>query len=496
MHYTKKRDPQHAMLIVGLLALSAFCAWSLSLHAAPYGDLPSHLARADVVWKAFSSSSPDSESPFIVDFPLRSYLLGDLLLGGIVQLVGWGLGGALWSTAAFVSIPLSVFALASKLGFSRRSSVIAGLLSTYPATSQFFTLGFHHFQIAAALLFVGFGVASHALGSQTSRWVWIGYAALILLSYFIHPAPFVFGGVIALLIGCKGLWRHKADFLTSVVGLWLPFAVLSVLQIFVIGSSESFVSWGSIGDKLLRLGSLSVRYELSVEIVLLACLCFAGLWQMRVGRQNQVTHERDLWVLLFILLGIYLALPRETTTGFEVDSRALFFVQIVMVLIVAGRGISQGSSCPVFLLVCTLTANLTLVGANLDKNDRWNLQYLELLSKLPPKTRFLPVETGPWPRPGNFMAHTAELAWFVNRSVSPYLFSRTNTNPQVYFDYRNPLQAPVRTWYRREGPITWSKFPGYSHVVVTKPVDLLVMPPGHQVVWQNDFGLVLRRVDF
>ncbi len=496
INHAKSRDPQRDMLVAGLLVLAAFCVWSLTLHAAPFGDLPSHVVRADIVWKAFAKSLPDPDSPFVVDFLLRSYLLGDLLLGGLVQLFGWGLGGALWSTAAFVSIPLSVFALASKLGFPRRSSVIAGLLSTYPATSQFFALGFHHFQIAAALLLVGFGIAIEALSSRKNNWVWIAYWAFIVLSYFIHPAPFIFGGVVALLLGCHGVWKYRTDFLSRLVSLWLPFAILSVLQFFVIGSSESFVSWGSVSDKLLRLGSLSVRYELSVEIALLACFAIAGLWWLLAGKASQTSHERNLWILLLIFLSIYLALPRETTTGFEVDSRALFFVQIVMVLIVAGRVISHRGGMPLLLLIGIVAVNLTLVGANLYRNNRWNLQYLELLSKLPPQTRFLPVETGPWPRPGNFMAHTAELAWFVNKSVSPYLFSRTNANPQVYFDYRHPLQVPVRTWYRREGPITWSKFPGYSHVVVTKPVDLLIMPPGHQVVWQNDFGLVLRRVDF
>jgi hypothetical protein len=492
----KTSNPERSVLVAGMLMLLAFCLWSLSLLAAPFGDLPSHLVRSDIVWKAFANLPSDPESPFLVDFPLRSYLLGDLMLGGLVQLFGWGAGGAVWSTGAFILVPLSVFAIASKLGLARRGSIIAALFSTYPATSQFFVLGFHHFQIAAALLILGFAVVGDALSGRKTSLAWIGYWVLIVVSYFIHPAPFIFGGVVALLLGCYGLWKCRKEFLPRLATLWLPFAALSTLHFVVIGSNESLVSWGSVGDKLLRLGSLSVRYELSVEIALLACLVAIGLWSLLKRPSSPAVHESNLWKLLLTLLIIYFALPRETTTGFEVDSRALFFVQIVMILIVAGRVDTWRTGLPLLLLVCVLAANLGLVGANLYRNNRWNLQYLELLAKLPPQSRFLPVETGPWPRPGNFMAHTPELAWFVNRSVSPYLFSRTNANPQVYFDYRDPTQAPVRTWYRREGPITWSTFPGYSHVVVTRPVDLTLMPPGHQVVWRNDFGLVLRRADF
>ncbi len=120
------------------------------------------------------------------------YILGDLLLAGLVQLFGPGVAGTIWLSIVLLSWPAALLFYARATGISRNAQGFLLLLSLiFCATDWFFLLAFTQYRLGIALMLVALGVA-HLL---RQRWTTAGFTAfcvLLAVGYFTHLIYVIF----------------------------------------------------------------------------------------------------------------------------------------------------------------------------------------------------------------------------------------------------------------------------------------------------------------
>jgi hypothetical protein len=479
-------------VLAGLLVIAYLVAIGTFANS-PYGDMPGHLVRASfVVQKLFGE---DVDSRLVYQPQFSSYFVGDVILGIFINVFGWRTGSAIWSVLAVAAPLFGLLMLAAAMKMALRQKFVLLLAASVLFTSTFFVIGFHYFQIASGLAVLAFAFALRYALLESAILTFLAMCLSALLSVLIHPAPTIFLVLGIGLLLVIGIAVKKVPSYPRALAVFGCAVLVLVLGVVSSGGSEKFLAWGGVENKLVRLLSLFPRYERELDVPIYfgwLVSCLIGIWL--ASKQSNRTVFKICLLFTFACLSIYFLMPRETTRGYEVDSRALFFFYVGIVVTGAGMDHREAGAKRVFLgLIAVSALNLVTLIRGLSANDAESRNYLDALHHVFPGSNFLPIETGPFPRTGRYLAHSPSLGWFVNGSLTPYLFSATNRHPQGYFDYADPSYKPDRTWARRGGSVDWRKVElNYDYLVQSGGGDIPGLPPSYSLVYEKASVRVFR----
>jgi hypothetical protein len=212
-----------AWLAFALLGI-AYVAYFSRLTALPYQDFPNHLARAVVIADLLFHDGAQFGQVFDFQVLPLPYILGDLLLAGMVEVVGPTLAGSLWTLLVLLSLPASMLCYLRVLHVSRNGQLLAMLLSLYLATDWFFLLGFTQFRLGFALMILALA-AAEALRRRFTAARLAGYALLVAVAYETHLTAIVF---LAPALGVTALlrWYRGETTVRRELALMLPVVAL------------------------------------------------------------------------------------------------------------------------------------------------------------------------------------------------------------------------------------------------------------------------------
>jgi hypothetical protein len=454
----------------------------------PLQDAPNHLARAAVMADLMFRHGRQFGSLYSYHFLLVPYILGDLVLACLVQLLGPVAAGALWSVLAFLSLPCALFAYLKARRTAADATAVLLLLSLFLATDSFFVMGFFSFRLAVAFVFFGLA-AVERLRRDWSLGTYLGFVALMIAAYLTHFAAIIF---LVGAIGASGALRLYLR--TSRVGrevlLLAPLAAILAWHFLMAAGyrqPQDAVAepdfWGTLGGKFQYVLWDLERYGGAKNVLLMlslaACLYFTVSQRKFLIRSILEPGVLEPWFLALTFLGLYIVLPSVYAGASFVDVRALALVAIFFLVgwfnvppRVGGR-----SQVNVLALGCALVlvlGNLAYLGKHFRDENRWIGQYRLIVAKIPLGARVLPVYTAVKQGVTRYSLHVPSYATLDRTVLEPYLFTADNGSPMKYFRYIQRPYAPDEAWYHSEihPEVDWRKAAAdYEYLLVMRPFD-------------------------
>lgn len=416
------------------------------------------------------------------------YILGDLVLACLVQVLGSSAAGVLWSVLAFLSLPCALFAYLKARRTAPDVTAVLLLLSVFLATDSFFVMGFFSFRFAVAFVFLGLA-AAECLRRDWSLGTYLGFVALMIAAYLTHFAAVIF---LVTAIGASGALRVYLR--TSRVGrealLLAPLAALLAWHFLMATGYRQPqdviaepTDWGTLGGKFQHLLWDFQRYGGAKNVLLMlslaACLYFVVRRRWFHIRTILEPGVLEPWFLALTFLGVYIVLPSVYAEASFVDVRALALVAVFFLVGWFNVPPSAGESSHVNALAfgCALVlvvGNLAYLGKHFRDESHWIGQYRLIVAKIPTGSRVLPVYTAAKQGVARYSLHAPSYATLDRAVLEPYLFTADNGAPMKYFRYVQRPYAPDESWYhsRIHPEVDWRKTAAdYEYLLVMRPFD-------------------------
>ncbi len=492
------------ILALAVLAYIAVFAWFSPLD---FQDFPNHLARAMIMDDLLFHHGVQFGQSFQFHFLFTSYVLGDLLLAGVVSLFGVTAAAIIWPVVTFLSLPASLFAYLRARQTSAHITVLMLLISLYLSTDTFFIKGFTEFRLSIALVLVAMALVE-VLGRRWSVANFGVYALVVVAAYLIHLAAVAF---IAVAVGASGLWRlvlRKSRFGREVV-LMSPVVAVLGWQFLVAAhyrQPEDLVLdapvWGTPAGKLSGLLWGLLRYNPLPDYLLLAIFaaflsfCLARRdWDRRAFLTPNVLEPLGYAVLF---LAMYFALPSAQIEASYIDVRALALVPLFLVLGLlnlpprTSAVVARPSVAVMCLAAAVAFANLAYLTTHIRRNSVWLAQYRAVVANIPEHAVVLPVYTLGLQ---HFVhLHVASFAVMDRHALIPYLFSGDRGAPMKYFRYVDRPYAPDEFWYHahQDSEVDWTQVrKNYRYLLMMKPFEASRIPVYTRTVAENDAAALL-----
>lgn len=437
-----------------LVVTGAYLLLWLGIHNLPYLDFPNHLARAVVMADALFNHGSRFGYAFTVKLSPSTYVLGDLGLASLVQLIGANRAGLVWAALVFLSLPASFAYLARCLHLSPLASATALLIGCYLGSSWFYLSGFFNFQLAISLSFIiAANLFRQCESPSGSRLITI--ILVTALGYFVHIATVLFVCSIsaAVAIAYPAPLRRRA--LASAAPLLFASVLLFWGLLDPAAATHGASNWGGLTGKIVRLGSPFIRFDFRSEALCAVPLILFGCLGLQHWRQLPGDgRARFCAVMVTAFLVMYFVLPISQGRGYDVDVRALspMYAGIVLLMLVA---IDLGSQCLQItawaLGACLAVANLWFLHHELLPLDRTIGEYRALLKIVPERSSLLPVSAAPNVGRHQAFLHAGSWATIDRGAITPYLFSGSTGEAMSYFRYVHPPRAPAIFWATRPG---------------------------------------------
>src|SRR3990172_8868817 len=203
---------------------AAYAALLWSLDGLPYEDFPNHLSRAVVVADLLFHAGQRFRDLFTFKLALNPYILGDLALASMVEVLGPYAAGRLWMVLVAASLPLSLMVYLRATGHSAYGILVAGMVGLYLGTDWFFVNGFTGFRLAVAATILTSAAWTVYLRTG-SGWVYLGYLAVLIAGYLTHFSALIFSAAAVGTISAVALRSGRAPPPRLLLGA-LPFVVL------------------------------------------------------------------------------------------------------------------------------------------------------------------------------------------------------------------------------------------------------------------------------
>lgn len=479
-----KQTLKWAWLAFGALLL-AYVAFFAQLTALPYQDFPNHLARAVVIADLLFHEGAQFGQVFDFQVLPLPYILGDLLLAGLVELAGPTAAGAMWTLLVLGSLPAALLCYLKALRISRNGQLLAMLLSLYLTTDWFFLLGFMQFRLGLALMILALAIAE-LLRQRFTAVGYLGYALLIGAAYETHLTAIVFLapalGITAVLRRAHGLTTIRREIL-----LLLPVLALLgwhfgyVNRVYSEGSDQDYpFEWGGLGWKYWRLPLELLRDHSKTSKILLAlfaCAVAWGLWRHLRWRNFVQPVILESLALVLAFGGLYLVLPSQYSDASYVDVRALAPLALFALLATLQLRDLQPARRLSFAIPVALVlgiANLAWIANYSREHDEWGRGYREIVASIPRGAYVLPVHTGQMEEDLSPRLHMGSFVVTDRGAVSPRLFSGKSGSHMKYFRYKQALYNPPEFWYgETDGEsVEWRAVAcHYQYLLVDAPFD-------------------------
>lgn len=478
---------------VVLIALYVSLLWSLD--ALPFEDTPNHITRAVVVADLLFRGGHRYGHAFQFDLSFTPYILGDLVLAPIVEVLGPYVAGRIWMILAAISLPASLALYLRLTGHSAYSVLIATVLGLYLATDFFFVNGFGAFRIAIAGTVAAAAVGQHYLQGGSRR-AFLAYIAILVAGYLNHFSGVVFSAAAVGAVAALMVLARRAP-LTRAVHACVPFVALGAAYLLASGEGEGTLRWRlPFASKVLRLASSFQRYDVATEAAL--AVLFIAACGLMVARWRGV---RDSWpsftagILALVFLGVYVALPYQRGEITYIDVRAVPLITIFALLCAVAAAEQQGRrSWGVAALALALAgANWAVLRAHLRPANAEMAQYRSLARTIPPGSVVLPVVTRPRDGRAEPFDSAGALATIETGALTPYIFTG---GAQPYFKGPGLPWAPGEYWYlHRIDPGDGEALArSYDFVIAMVPLDRRRLPMHTEEVARNEAAVLLRVV--
>jgi hypothetical protein len=499
------RNDTHTLQRAGFVAFALITAAYVIVFARftmfPFQDFPNHLTRATVLADLLFHHGATFGPMFEFRFMPVPYILGDLMLAGLVEIFGPTAAGALWNTVVLLSWPAALLFLTHVSGVSRNARLLVLFLSLYLATDWFFLMAFTQFRLGMALLVVALGVA-HLLRLRftTARFAW--FCVLLLAGYSTHLAFVIFLAPALIVSAAVRLYfrrttvRTELALIAPVLGVmlwhfgfadrayWSEEPGLYIWRFKLFGLQAEFLRFGTRFAKVLML--------------LFAVVLGWGLWRDLQWRTLLKPQVVEMLALAVTFLCIYVVLPSRSSHVAYVDVRALALISLFIVL--ARVHLAEGATQPAFggpvvlpLAAILAMLNLGYLAIHLTRDDAWMSSYREVVARIPRNAAVLPVYTSG--QEGSVAPRLYSSSYIVMDRVAlmPYLFS--GVSPLKYFRYKSRPYAPTERWYNFNVPeaVDWHTVAcSYDFLLVGKPYDPKRIFVRNSTVAENGSAALLK----
>ncbi len=490
-----------------------------SLPLLPFQDLPNHFTRASVIQELLSDPQSELHQAFSFRLEFVPYVLGDLLLVGLLSIFPAAFTGCLWVLLAFATPVLAYWYFQHEVSANLERRVVVKdmfwpmFLSMYLSTSWFFLSGFFSFQFGIALAFLTLGIWSNIYPAeaalpkrQNTLARYALFCLLVILTYLMHLASFLF---LAIAVTVSSLVRvvQKRSEMRPFIASSAPFAALfffHTLDRVGTPSTAHEIIFRSISNKLESIGTMFYRFDANIDalffftfIILLGVI----LWKQRTRIQNDFDFREQVTVFVAFALA-FLVLPVAADRVYDVDNRALPFLFIWLLHITQGVSTSKDPPTSTLFQNSLNVASFILVVLNLlylhhylSPAEKHMERYLSALEHVPADSVVLPVSTEP--DTGRLQPYLHAGAYLVTRrkAITPYLFSGSWDDAMKHFQYRRIVYVPDVFWYiRNRLNVYWDIVrKDYDYLVVTKPFDESRLPRGMlEEQFSNDAATIYK----
>lgn len=457
-----------------------------SLSGLPFLDLPNHAARAFII--AHISTNTFFSNAFVFKPSFHPYILGDLVLSGIYQILPFTAGALLWIALCFALLPLSVLLYARKKRFAAEDQVILFCLSMYLATTWFFLSGYTAYLLGISFSLIVALLLENVLDAQSHKSLiarLICYTTGVTCLYLLHLAAAFMGAVWCIGIVCARLFAKTCSMSRAVL-TGVPWLVLAVIHLTQDDDSTSHISkfeYGSVTEKFLGIGGAFLRFNSYQDcLLLLAC---TGLFIVLCRRTPRGPHEQNhaipiparpyAWACILFAVAFFI-LPSEIEINGEIDRRALPYIFITAFLFALQVARHEGRvprfAAPLSLIIAA--CNLLYLWHYVPPYNRYLQIYHAALDEIPAGKTVLSVATIPDDGRVQMTFH-AGLPYVVKHDgIMPDLFSEQTSGAQFsYFAYLHSLKyVPNIDWYLAGANLDWKGVQQtYDYIVVPKPFD-------------------------
>jgi hypothetical protein len=470
----------------------------------PFQDFPNHLTRATVLADLFFSHGATFGQMFEFHFMPVPYILGDVLLAGLVGIFGPTGAGVLWNSIVLLSWPAALLFLTYVTGVPRNGRLFVLFLSLYLATDWFFLLAFTQFRLGMALMVVALGVA-HLLRLRWTAVRFAAFCALLIAGYFTHLVYVIFLAPCLIVTAAIRLYFRRASLRTE-LALIIPVLIVMLWHFGFAdqayrseGSAPYTWLWGTVGLKTFALQFEILRFGgrfAKVLMLLFALVVAWGLWRdLRWPALLRLPVVESL-ALAFTFLCIYFVLPSRYSQAAYVDVRALVLISLFVVL--ARVYLSEDVRQPAIVLplaAALALLNLGFLAIRVSDDDAWMKSYRELGARIPKGASVLPIYTSGREGAVSPRLHVSSYLVMDRAAVMPYLFSGDAGHPMKYFRYRNRPYAPTERWYNAilPEPVDWRAIAcTYQFLLIGKPYDPSRIRIRTSTVAENESGALLK----
>lgn len=448
--------------VIALALWLAYILYFASLWSFPFQDYPNHLARAAIMADLLFHGGHLFGQDFTLHLAIVPYLFHDLLLTGLVALLGVIPGGFVFSTFVLVSMPLALLFYMRVNGLAPCGRLFVLIVSLYLATDWFFLMGFMAFRLALACVIV-LAALTDMLRRRWSRSGYGWYAAVLLLGYLTHLTTLVFFAPVLTVSGIFRLILGRTTARTEAV-LWIPLVVLFAVQFGLVAVAHDATHpaaflyyWGTVHDKIRRLNWEFLRFDGRPSPLMIYTLVAGVLWAIRRDLHWRALLKPNVLenlLLALTFLGIYWVLPSAYQDSVYVDVRALCLVALFLLCAAlylppaASRG-APFAERPVLAIALMLgCVNFAYLVLHFSKNETWMENYRKVIAAIPVGARVLTVYSSPAQMDIEPFRHAGSFATLDRAAITPYLFSGDRGDSMEYFSYRHRPYMPEESWYK------------------------------------------------
>jgi hypothetical protein len=481
------RNDTHTLQRAGVVAFATMMAAYVIVLGRftqfPFQDFPDHLTRAAVLADLLFQHGTTFGQMFEFRFMPVPYILGDLLLAGLVAAFGPTAAGVLWNMLVLLSWPAALLFLANVYGLTRHARLVVLFLSLYLATDWFFLLAFTQFRLGMALMVVALGLAQLLRQRWTvPRFAW--FCLVLIAGYFTHLAFVIFLAPTLIVSAAVRLYFGRASVRTE---LALITPVLAVMlwhfgfadRLYRTEGTASYTwLWGTVGLKLSGLGMEFLRFGGRFSKILMLVFAAAvvwGLWRDLRWRNLLKPQVVEMLALAATFLCIYFVLPSRYSQAAYVDVRALLLISLFMLLarVQLADGIRESAIALPLAAVLALL-NLGYLALHLTDDEVWMRGYREMVARIPRGATVLPIYTSGTEGGVSPRLHSSAYIVMDRAGLIPSLFSGDAGHPMKYFRYKSRPYTPEGRWFNMEGQAgaDWRAIAcGYDFILIGKPYD-------------------------
>lgn len=470
-----------------------------------FHDSVNHLTRAYIIAELLTQPDPPFAQLFRFEFVFAPYILGDVILAAIYCVLPFVFGGKIWLLLCCLLTPLAMLWYARVLGLKPHSQVIVVFVGCYLGTDWFFMAGFLNYRLAIPLVFFALGALELFL--KDKRWLrYVAYLLCAIGSYLMHLSGLFYLGIIVGILMLFRLVINKVSIINAVFAL-LPLILLSLYH--VLAPSPQILAEGALVfrdplNKLLAIGIMFIRFSYGVDL-----LMFGGLMTLFVvlvpwsywTKQLRGMPGVELLVVTVVLFVVYLVLPVQVKSIYDIDDRTLPFIFIFALFtsLIAFESRDPTSlvrrKASLLLAAGLALGNVAYLSSYMMKHQRRVVQYVEAVSNIPEGKTVFPITTIPDDGRIQMSLHLGILYTALRVGLTPYVFGREFGYAMYYFSYLRQPYNPSIFWYLRHQPIRWDLIEKeYDYIISTLPLDASRVP---QEAWEKVFAnagaIVFRR---